>query len=296
MKEGSNKEGMNEAELIFLETIMQLAGGFNAQHQMELTNARGLKMLTLQNRKILRDTTSKAFQNDPVLHARAIEIINWWFKMATGLFPIGTILKSQKKCTTERFQTLKLHVAKYGIAWRKKITWKKNPVFWKMHVLECCGIRYIDHTGITGLGNTEGSEAKHYVITGLKTMLAPVVKTEHRVQNLVQRQQISLVRGLSKKLEIVESKKKKRVVTAPYKSKAASRVAEEAPILSDEEDEESDLPAGYFATKDDGILPLSLQPAYLFYKYQKAPAAWSESFADVDDLGSKAKSEIMYIN
>ena len=102
------------------------------------------------------------------------------------------------------------------------------------------------------------------------------------------------MRGLSKKLEVVESKKKKRVITVPYKSRAASRVAEEAPDSSDEE--ESDVPEGYFVTEDNGLLPLSLQSAYVFYKYQKAPAAWSESFADLADLGSKAKSEVMYIN
>jgi hypothetical protein len=103
--------------------------------------------------------------------------MDWWLMMATDLFEIGKLLKSQQKCTGERFTTLKYHIIKYGIAWRNKITWKRNgPVFWKMHVLECCGIRYIEKTGITGLGSTEGFEAKHYVLAGLKCMLAPVVK------------------------------------------------------------------------------------------------------------------------
>jgi hypothetical protein len=110
LKEGSKKEGLNEGGFLFLQAMSKCAGAFNAQHSMELMNGRGLK--ALEKRAKIHKITCEAFAGKPDLNKKAKAIMDWWLMMATDLFEIGKMLKSQQKCTGECFTTLKRHIIK----------------------------------------------------------------------------------------------------------------------------------------------------------------------------------------
>ncbi len=65
------------------------------------------------------------------------DIMDWWLQLANDLFEICILLKSQSKMTK-----LKYHIIRYGICWRKQVTWK-HPVSWKMHTMECCLMNFV---------------------------------------------------------------------------------------------------------------------------------------------------------
>jgi hypothetical protein len=166
----------------------------------------------------------------------------------------------------------------YGVAWRKNVTWKETgPVFWKMHVMECCLIRFIEANGMTGLASTEGFEAKHYSLGKQRDMLMPIVKTDTRVQKTSQRQQISLVPKLAEPIGRIEAGKRKGIKRGPYNKSTSS---DEEPTLVGQAD---DAPRGYFTIEGDGLLPEEFADVYNFYKWSIPPVDWSNIMESLDD-------------
>ena len=129
----AKSDSYNEAQFVFYRSVKQYAGaGFNKARggdSVELTNNRGMK--ALERREEIASITSKAFEkSNPALNAQVKEVIAWWLQQADDLYEISTLMKSQKKFTPNRIQKLKRHVLRYGISWRKRVTWK-NPSFGK---------------------------------------------------------------------------------------------------------------------------------------------------------------------
>jgi hypothetical protein len=171
---------------------------------MELTAARG--MLALEHRQAIYDVASQAYEGtDQERNLEVKVILDWWLEIAGYLFRMGELMKSQKKMTKTRLEELELLVVEFAVCWRKEITYK-NPVFWKLHILECCFMNFVRLTGMSGRISAEGMENKHYHMAVWKRLMAPIVKTDIRVAKLSQRQQMHLLSGLWKKFETTDNR------------------------------------------------------------------------------------------
>ena len=171
---------------------------------------------------------------------------------------------------------------------------QEESVFWKMHVLECCFISFVENTGMTGRrASTEGSEAKHFDVTGWKQMLSPVIKTQDRISKLSQRQQVCLMPGLAPKFDQVRKKTKTYATRGPQKTKAGRRIEEDGVVVVDEESDDN-TPEGFFSIYGGGILPVELYELYSFYKRSKVPTSWSDPFQSTETMGNKATADAMY--
>ena len=288
------KETLEHAEFLFLNCIQQCAGCFNKEHGgLELTNARAIQ--ALENRKKIHTRAcEQAHATNPDLSAKVKEVINWWLVMADILHPVSLALKSQQKVAGERLCQLKLNTAKHGVAWRKKVTWK-NPVFHKLHSLECMIVAFAVRHGFIGRGGAEGFENKHYEMAKLKVMLAPMANTGQRVNKLSQRQQMHLLPGLESIFEKIRNAKKTCGKRGPYKKTIGrARTEEDAPISHDQ-DQSDNVPAGWFKTAL-GILPIEFAEFYNFYKRNLAPDEWIEGIEKAANLGSKAKAEMRHFS
>jgi hypothetical protein len=257
---------------------------------MELTTARG--MLAMECCQPVYDITCQAYAGaDPNWNAKVKEVVDWWLELAGILYEMGKLMKSQKKMTEDRIQMLEVLIVKYAVLWRKKITYK-NPVFWKMHIMECCFINFVRVTGMSGRASAEGMENKHFHMGKLKAMMAPVVKTDVRVAKLSQRQQIYLLPGLAKKFEKIESRTKRTGRRGPYKNKGlVTRNTEEVIELLDEDDDDDDVPEGHFEVANEGILPNEFAELYNFYKTRLMPEHWRKPFESDECLAAKQSLE-----
>jgi hypothetical protein len=280
---------------VFYRSVKQYAGAnFNKARggdSLELTNNRGMK--ALERRQEIASITSKAFEkSNPVLNAEVKAVIAWWLQQADELYEISTLLKSQKKFTPDRIQKLKRHVLKYGIAWRDRVKQWKNPVFWKMHTLECVFINFATVHGFGGRLSTEGFENKHFLMRRLKAMLSSMLNTGQRIEKLSQRQQIHLIASVAAVFERLQRAKKARSTgpRGPYRNRGQTRNNEELPDLPEGNNStEENCPEGYFKTPEGYLLPDDLSEFYTFFAQGKVPEAWTESFKTSDQLGSYAQ-------
>ena len=219
--------------------------------------------------------------------------MDWWLELAGILYKMGKLMKSQGKMTEDRIKELEVGVVKYAVLWRKKVSAYKNPAFWKMHIVECCFVNFVGVTGMSGRSSAEGMENKHFQMAKLKAMMAPIVKTDVRVAKLSQRQQIYLLPGLAKKFEKIESRTKRTGCRGPNKHNGfITQNTEDIIELEDEDD--NDLPEGYFEVANEGILPIKFAELYNFYKTRLMPEHWRKPFQNDKKLGSKAKLEAAY--
>jgi hypothetical protein len=284
---------LDEAEFIFHRALKQFSGAINKQHgQIELTNGRGIN--ALEKRHEIYRMVCKAYPSDPDCAVKVKEIMDWWLELANDLYGMAVILKSQKKVTPERANTVKAHLVRYGIRWRKVITWK-CPVYWKMHMFECCLMNFIKKHGVAGRVSAEGFENKHHAMANLKSMLSPMVKTSHRVNKLVQRQSIHLLPGLDEKLDKIESQKKRTGRRGPYNVSGRTRNIEEIETIIDEEDMDDRNVEGYFWTLSNFLLPIELQDVYNIYERSKVPDEWHSAFESSELLADGAKFESSFL-
>ena len=168
----SKKKNFTKAVYLFMKAIKTFAGDFNKSHGLyELTNARGITALK-SNEEIFEIVINGC--NDPVVH----EIMTWWQTSAKLLLQISIALKSQDKQCNVNIIRLKENVANFVQLWvqRLRIYEKKNPIYWKMHMLLCALIPFIEKTGMSGRCSTEGFENKHHVMNQLKRLLAPIAR------------------------------------------------------------------------------------------------------------------------
>jgi hypothetical protein len=281
---------LNKPEFIFLQSVRKYAGSFNKQHgSMELTHGRGMN--ALEKREAIYTLTCEGVKDDDAISKKKVkEVMDWWLKMAGYLFEISTFSKSQKKVTDERLQSFKCNLVKYGVAWRKRISYKKTgPVFWKMHEAECAYVSWVSLTRISGKGDAQGFENKHHQMKGMKALLAPMVKTGQRVAKLSQRQQIFLSHEISEKMEFIEDKTERRGKRQSYKTKGKSaRALENVDALESDEIEE------YIELENGGLLPEEMSAFYNFYKRSHMPEEWYESIQNFASLGSKVKNEAKF--
>jgi hypothetical protein len=288
-------EKLDQAEYLFLQAIRTKAGKFNKQHgSMELTAARG--MLALERRKGIYDVASQAYaRTDQERNVEVKGILDWWLEVAGYLFRMGELMKSQKKMTETRIEELQLLVVKFAVCWRKQITYK-NPVFWKLHILECCFMNFVRVTGMSGRISAEGMENKHYHMAVWKRLMAPIVKTYIRVAKLSQRQQIHLLSGLWKKFETIENRTVRTGKRGPYRNRGVSTRNKEDIVvdLVDDDDDDDDVPEGHFELENGGVLPNEFAEIYNFYKRRLMPKEWRYPFESNEELGSKAKREVVY--
>jgi hypothetical protein len=292
-KTNNGIELLDEAEFIFHRALKQFSGSINKQHgAMELTNARGVN--ALEKRHEIHRMVCKAYPGDPPRAAMVKDIMDWWLQLANDLFEISIILKSQGKMTPHRVKKLKYHLVRYGIRWRKRVTWK-CPVFWKMHTMECCLMNFVIKHGLAGRVSTEGFENKHHVMANLKTMLSPMVKTVDRVNKLVQRQAIHLLPGLNERIEKIQSKKVRTGRRGPYNVSGRTRNSEEVVSILDEENRDDEEVDGYFRTLSNFLLPNELQDIYNIYQQRMVPDEWQSAFDSSALLGNKAKKDSAYL-
>jgi hypothetical protein len=296
----AKSDSFNEAQFVFYRSIKQYAGaGFNKARggdSVELTNNRGMK--ALERRQEIASITSKAFEkSNPEKNAAVIEVMEWWLQMADELYEISKLLKSQQKLTGDRLQTLKRHVLKYGIGWRKRVTWKK-PVFWKMHTLECLFINFAGVHGFGGRVSTEGFENKHFLMRRLKAMLSSMFNTGQRIQKLSQRQQIHIIPCVAAVFDRMQRAKEARSTgpRGPYRNRGQTRNQEELPDVPERNNStEENCPEGYFKMPDGNLLPEDLREFYTFFAHGKVPEAWTDSFKTSDQLlGSRAQLQVQY--
>jgi tetratricopeptide (TPR) repeat protein len=289
-KKATKLERLDQAEYLFLQAIRTKAGKFNKQHgSMELTAARG--MLALEHRKAIYDVACQAYElTDQKRNLEVRAILDWWLEIAGYLFRMGELMKSQKKMTKTRLEELELLVVNFAVCWRKEITYK-NPVFWKLHIMECCLMNFIRVTGMSGRMSAEGMENKHFHMAVWKRLMAPIVKTEIRVAKLSQRQQIHLLPGLWKKFETIENRTVRTGKRGTYTNKGLSTRNKEDIVVDLVADDDADVPDGYFELENSGILPNEFAELYNFYKRRLMPKEWCQPFESSEELGSKAKRE-----
>jgi hypothetical protein len=245
VKDSNKNENLEHAEFLFLNCIRQYGGYFNKEHGgMELTNGRGIQ--ALENRKkIHAHVCEHAHATNPDLNDKVTEVMDWWLMMADILYPISLTLKSQQKVAGDRLYQLKLNTVKFGVEWRRKVTWK-NSVFYKLHSLECMIIAFCEKHGFIGRGGAEGFENKHHEMFKLKDTLAPMANTGQRVTKLASRQQMHLLPGLESIFEKLRNAKKTYGKRGAYnKTSGRSRIEEDAPISHDQ-DQSDNVPADWF--------------------------------------------------
>ena len=73
----------------------------------------------------------------------------------------------------------------------------KNPIFWKLHMLCCAFINFVEMTMMTGQCSAEGFENKHYFMRLSKILMAPIAQVKLRCEKLSQRQQACLIPGFN---------------------------------------------------------------------------------------------------
>jgi hypothetical protein len=290
-KADKEKQKWTHAQYLFTTAIQMMAGRFNAQHgEMELTCGRG--MTAMDHRAKIFEISCQAFPDEPEKRTRVKHVMEDWLYLAERLCTMGTISKSQKKCSPEKQQLLKQHTAEYGFNWRLL---GRKP-FWKMHMFESHSIPFILANGMMGLVSTEGFECKHFKCARQREMLKPIPKTEDRVQKLTQFQQRFLIPGLSKVLNVIRGQGKgSGKARGKYNRTATSRGIEEDANTKDATTEDAGAPGGYLVMDSGGILPNKFADSYNIRKKSEVPWEWTLPIRADDSIGTKAKAESKYI-
>ena len=289
----SKKKNFNKAAYIFMKAVKTFAGDFNKGHGVhELTNALGIR--ALEKRQDIYDTVINGCNSVDVAN-----VMNWWLTCADLLYDISIMLKSQDKLVEEDIHKLKDLVVDYVYTWKKQletyIDSRRNPIFWKMHML-CCGlIEFVEKTGMAGRCSAEGFENKHHVMNQIKRLMAPIALDKLRCEKLSQRQQSCLIPGIADVQNFFE-REDKRVSTGirgPYKSRGTrTKLLENLPLQATVEKEAED---GYFISSQDNLIPENLADIYLFMIHGKVPDEWAQTFHDSSSLGTKAANSAPYI-
>ena len=286
---------LDQAEFLFRRSIQLSAGSFNKQHgNMELTARRG--MMAMERRDEIFDATIAAFLDNPVLNGKVQDIMNWWKRAATILFELGKLMESQRKITPERLSELKKFIVDFGVLWRDKIGAIKNPVFWKLHALECCLVNFAETTGMTGRASAQGFENKHFLIGKLREMLDTIVQTEARVNKMSQRQQVLFLTGISKRVRIIEDNTNRTGPRGAYATRGKFTSQKENAVEPNEidDDDVENAPAGFFPVENGGLLPNSFLEAYNYFKKSQVPEEWLKIFNEDEELGTKTKLEVKF--
>jgi hypothetical protein len=287
----SKKKNYNKAVFTFMKAVKTFAGDFNKGHGVhELTNALGIR--ALGQRQKIYDIVIAGCGFDP----NVTEIKQWWLKCANLLYEISIILKRQDKLYEVDIRNLKRLTANYVNEWKTKLNTytNKNSIFWKLHML-CCGIiEFVERTGMIGLCSAEGFENKHYVMNQLKVLMAPIAQDKLRCGKLTQRQQSCLIPGLDEVHNFFEEadKKASNGTRGPYKSRGTrTKLLENLPV---QEEVEEDAIDGYFVLSKRNLIPDNLAEIYVFMLHGKVPENWSQTFRDSNNLGTKAANAASY--
>ena len=289
----SKKKNFNKAAYIFMKAVKTFAGDFNKGHGVhELTNSLGIR--ALEQRQKIYDTVISGCDD-----IRVAKVMDWWLNCANLLYHISLMLKSQDKLVEEDICKLKGLVVDYVCVWRNQletyIKQNQNPIFWKMHML-CCGlIEFVEKTGMAGRCSAEGFENKHHVMNQIKRVMAPIALDKLRCEKLSQRQQSCLIPGIAEVQNFFD-KEDRRVSTGirgPYKSRGTrTKLLENLPLQATVEKEAED---GYFVSSQENSIPDNLADIYFFMIHGKVPDEWAQTFHDSSSLGTKAANAAPYI-
>jgi hypothetical protein len=289
----SKKKNFNKAAYIFMKAVKTFAGDFNKGHGVhELTNMLGIR--ALEQRQKIYDTVVDGC-NSPAVTV----VMHWWLECANLLYVISIMLKTQDKLVEDDVCKLKDLVVDYVYAWRAQletyVSENQNPIFWKMHML-CCGlIEFVEITGMAGRCSAEGFENKHYVMNKIKRLMAPIALDKLRCEKLSQRQQSCLIPGIADVQNFFDraDKKVSTGIRGPYKSRGTrTKLLENLPLRATVEEDAED---GYFVSSQGNLIPDNLADMYAFMIYGKVPEEWAQAFHDSSSLGTKAANAAPYI-
>ena len=135
-----------------MKALKTYAGDFTKGHGVhELSNAMGIR--ALDRRKDIYKTVIDGCAGDETVK----KIMDWWLDCADTLYHLSVMMKSQKKLEDADIEKLKNLIADYVRKWMPQLELygDKNQIFWKLHMLMCAFIHFVEMTGMTGQCSAE---------------------------------------------------------------------------------------------------------------------------------------------
>jgi len=292
---GSKKQNrdMKHPTFVFLKAVKAYGGHFNQQHggSFELTNRRGVKVL--ENRKDVFDKVVNSEFSDDAVKAKVTAVMEWWLGCAEELYHISIALLDQTKQDDTKIRAFKKRINNFVHKWISKVE-KNNPVFWKLHMLMCGVVHFVETTRMTSRPDEQGGENKHFELTRLKETMGTIAQNRMRCEKMSQRQQLMLIKGISEPVSFLEKEDelKRRGTRGKYNiEKKRTKISEQLPS----EDLMDDAPEEFFLTDQDNYVPMEWYVFYTFLRFGKVPEEWNQSFVNDKEFGNVATSSTCYI-
>ena len=290
--------GTTKGAYLFKTILQTVAGHFKKEHGgMKLNAARCL--LAMQRRDVINKVMNDAYKTQGETQANMLHIIDWWYQCSRHLYEIGLLLKSQKKMTTSRCDKLRREAA-FFLAHYLRMTPKKNPTYYKLHVFLFHLIDHAEKTGICGHARCEGFENTHYLMNVLRAVMKTIPSTSQRVQKLAHRTQIFLIHEVEKRRRIIAEKKKKPGERGLYNVERKFKYQEDINDMTSEANKllfkisDQEI-IEVVEIEDSMLLPVEFLDTYYHYAKNKANPSNLEAIEESEELGNKVKREARFM-
>ncbi len=264
----------------------------------------GRCLLAAERRDVIKKVLFDAYNGNNEICKTVRGIVDWFFQCCEHLYDIGLLLKSTKKMSGERLDSLKHHVA-FFFAHFVHMTSKENPSYHKMHVLLFHLIPFAEETGICGHARTEGFENTHFHMAAVKNVMKPIASTKVRIRTIALRTQTFLIQEVENRRKLIEENTPKyeprgrRYSTDGYGKNL--KYHEDIDDTSDEivnnivkhcfDGEEMD----FFAADSGTLIPLTFWDAYQCFAKNKVLPEVTKVIFESDEFGSKAKRDSQFM-
>ena len=293
----NKKKHLNKAVFVFMKALKTYAGDFTKGHGVhELSNAMGIR--ALERRRDIYKTVIDGCAGDKTVK----KTMDWWLDCANTLYHLSIMMKSPKKLEDADIEKLKHLIADYVHEWMPQLEsyGDKNPIFWKLHMLMCVVIHFVEMTGMVGRCSAEGFEIKYYHMELLKKLMAPIAQDKIRCEKLSQQQQACLIPGFNETINFFKDadRKESKGKHGRYKSFGTrTKLLQNIPIQKVtnnnndvDADADDDTPPGCFISVEGNYIPNNLKDFYNFMLLGQVLDDWSQVFRDSASIGTMTAS------
>ncbi|CAB9518030.1 unknown protein [Seminavis robusta] len=262
----------------------------------ELSNGDGIRVL--ERRELISKRMKHLFRNNPELQTQVEKAMKSFRRLAELLYHISTMMKSQRKWSTEeatRFDSLTLQYAQLWMEFKSddNSNGEDMNVFNKLHVLRSHLSAFAADNLMLGRCSEEGFESAHKRIESIRKPLVCMTSTEARANTIFRRIMLQCrpeVEAIRLSIEERFEGKKR----APYKKTIKGlKSTDEAPVSSNRTS--NTLPDGFIHSINGYIIKTEWKDHFEYVCFSKVPVSWSEPFVTDESLGGVYRANAEYV-
>lgn len=267
----------------FIMAILWTGCTFQAQHGgTELTNGNVLAML--ESWKRIFETVCGAYKVDSEKHEMVRQILEKATVIATPLFEITTMMKSQQKWDKARLGRYKKLAADVYLNWYDLFPWQ--GVFPKMHDFMVHVPKFIQEHGFYGRGSEESFESYHNRHKLIAKNVQSMKDDKHRTEVINWRLQLPF----DLEVEEILTNAKEQSTRCPRGKYNRSQVERTLPI----ERYESEVDDNYIKLPDDMAIKKEWNDVFRMAVAGEVPKPWRNNFMNRNDLSTQQKADGIY--